>query len=98
MARIWLLALQRSTHKPQHQASNNYIRVETTPVIVQDTAANVEVGQVRVLTLLSSCSGAVVTMSVVIVLYIGEGSHRHVSSATPKQNIHCQLEVCVSTQ
>ena len=76
----------------------NYIRVEDMLVGVQDTAANVEVADIRVIGFLSSCSGAVVTISAIDVdPCTGAETYRRIGSATPKQETRCKWEARIAT-
>ncbi|KAF1933194.1 uncharacterized protein M421DRAFT_415555 [Didymella exigua CBS 183.55] len=76
----------------------NYIRVEDMLVGVQDTAANVEVADIRVIGFLSSCLGAVVTISAIDVdPCTGTESYRRIGSATPRQETRCKWEARIAT-
>lgn len=76
----------------------NYIRVEDMLVGVQDTAANVEVADIRVIGFLSSCSGAVVTIGAIDVdPCTGAETYRRIGSATPKQETRCKWEARIAT-
>jgi hypothetical protein len=76
----------------------NYIRVEDMLVGVQDTAANVEVADVRVIGFLSSCAGDVVTISAIDVdPCTGAETYRRVGSATPRQETRCKWEARLNT-
>jgi hypothetical protein len=76
----------------------NYIRVEDMLVGVQDTAANVEVADIRVIGFLSSCSGAVVTISAIDVdPCTGAETYRRIGSATPRQETRCKWEARIAT-
>lgn len=76
----------------------NYIRVEDMLVGIPDTAANVEVADVRVIGFLSSCAGAVVTISAIEVdPCTGAETYRRIGSATPKQEVRCKWEARLNT-
>ena len=83
------------------QASNtvpNYIRVEDMLVGVQDTAANVEVADIRVIGFLSSCAGALVTISAIDVdPCTGEETYRVIGNAAPRQETRCKWEARLDT-
>jgi hypothetical protein len=71
----------------------NYIRVEDMLVGVQDTAANIEFPDTRVIGYLSSCSGAVVTIEAIDVdPCTGAETYRRIGSATPRQETRCKWE------
>jgi hypothetical protein len=76
----------------------NYIRVEDMLVGVPDTAANVEVADVRVIGFLSSCAGATVTISAIDVdPCTGAETYRRIGSATPRQETRCKWEARLNT-
>jgi hypothetical protein len=71
----------------------NYIRVEDMLIGVADTAANVEFADIKVIGFLSSCSGAIVTISAIEVdPCTGLESYRQIGTATPKQETRCKWE------
>jgi hypothetical protein len=81
------ITTQASTDAP------NYIRVEDMLVGVADTAANVEFADIKVIGFLSSCSGAVVTISAIEVdACTGLETYRQIGTATPKQETRCKWE------
>ncbi|KAJ8106874.1 hypothetical protein OPT61_g9255 [Boeremia exigua] len=77
----------------------NYIRVEDMLVGVTDTAANVEVADIRVIGYLSSCSGALVTISAIDVdPCTGAETYRPIGNASPKQETRCKWEARIATK
>ncbi|KAG9383397.1 hypothetical protein A1F94_005308 [Pyrenophora tritici-repentis] len=71
----------------------NYIRVEDFLVGVADTAANVEVADIKVIGFLSSCTGASVSISAIEVdPCTGKETYRTIGSATPKAETRCKWE------
>ncbi|OAL46422.1 hypothetical protein IQ07DRAFT_150500 [Pyrenochaeta sp. DS3sAY3a] len=71
----------------------NYIRVEDFLVGVPDTAANVEVADIRVIGFLSSCAGSTVIISAIDVdPCSGEETYRQIGTATPRQETRCKFE------
>jgi hypothetical protein len=77
----------------------NYIRVEDMLVGVPDNAANVEFADIRVIGFLSSCAGAVVTISAIEVdPCTGKETYRSIGTATPKQETRCKWEARIAPQ
>jgi hypothetical protein len=65
---------------------------------VADTAANVEFADIKVVGFLSSCSGAIVTISAVEVdPCTGLESYRQIGTAAPKQETRCKWEARIAT-
>ncbi|RMZ71285.1 hypothetical protein GMOD_00005818 [Pyrenophora seminiperda CCB06] len=76
----------------------NYIRVEDFLVGVADTAANVEVADIKVVGYLSSCTGASVSISAIEVdPCTGKETYRTIGSATPKQETRCKWETKIAS-
>jgi hypothetical protein len=76
----------------------NYIRVEEALVGIPDSAANVEVADVRFIGFLSSCAGATVTISAIEVdPCTGKETYRRIGSAVPKQEARCKWEARLNT-
>ncbi|CAO2655339.1 Nn.00g104030.m01.CDS01 [Neocucurbitaria sp. VM-36] len=76
----------------------NYIRVEDFLVGVPDTAANVEVADIRVVGFLSSCTGSTVTISAIEVdPCTGNETYRSIGTATPKQETRCKWEARIAS-
>ncbi|KAK1913289.1 hypothetical protein P3342_005225 [Pyrenophora teres f. teres] len=71
----------------------NYIRVEDFLVGVADTAANVEIADIKVIGFLSSCTGASVSISAIEVdPCTGKETYRTIGSAIPKAETRCKWE------
>ncbi|OSS44749.1 hypothetical protein B5807_10740 [Epicoccum nigrum] len=83
------------------KASNtvpNYIRVEEAIVGVVDPAGNLENAPTRFVGYLSSCSGALVTVSAIDVdPCTGAETLRRIGSATPKQELRCKWEMRITS-
>ena len=76
----------------------NYIRVEDAIVGVVDPAGNLENAPTRFVGYLSSCSGALVTVSAIDVdPCTGAETLRRIGSATPKQELRCKWEMRISS-
>ena len=76
----------------------NYIRVEDFLVGVADTAANVEVADIKVVGYLSSCTGASVSISAIDVdPCTGKQTYRTIGSATPKAETRCKWETKIAS-
>jgi hypothetical protein len=76
----------------------NYIRVEDMIIGVADTAANVEFADIKVVGFLSSCSGAIVTISAIEVdPCTGIETYRQIGTAAPKQETRCKWEARIAT-
>jgi hypothetical protein len=78
----------------------NYIRVEEFLVGVPDTANNVEFADIRAIGFLSSCSGAVVTISAIDVdPCTGKETYRQIGTpVTPRQETRCRWELRIDPQ
>lgn len=76
----------------------NYIRVEDAIVGVVDSAGNLENAPTRFVGYLSSCSGALVTVSAIDVdPCTGAETLRRIGSATPKAELRCKWEMRISS-
>jgi hypothetical protein len=77
----------------------NYIRMEDAIIGVFDSAANVEMADVRFIGYLSSCTGASVSISAIDVdPCTGEESYRQIGTATPKAgDVRCKWEFRADT-
>ena len=76
----------------------NYIRVEDMLVGVSDTAPNVEFADIRVIGFLSSCSGAIVTISAIEVdPCTGKETYRSIGTTTPRQETRCKWEARIAS-
>ncbi|KAF2797557.1 hypothetical protein K505DRAFT_298215 [Melanomma pulvis-pyrius CBS 109.77] len=77
----------------------NYIRVEDALIGVFDSAANVEMADIRFIGYLSSCTGASVTISAIDVdPCTGEETYRQIGTATPRAgDVRCKWEFRADT-
>ncbi|KAJ4362478.1 hypothetical protein N0V83_010571 [Neocucurbitaria cava] len=76
----------------------NYIRVEAFLVGVPDTAANVEVADIRAIGYLSSCAGSTVTISAIEVdPCTGIESYRSIGTVAPRQELRCKWEARIAS-
>lgn len=75
----------------------NFIRVEDMIVGVPDPAGNVEFADMKIIGFLSSCNGALVTISAIDVdPCTGVETLRRIGSATPKQEARCKWEARIA--
>ncbi|KAI4954319.1 hypothetical protein J4E91_002031 [Alternaria rosae] len=76
----------------------NYIRVEDFLIGVPDNSPNVEFADIRVIGFLSSCSGAIVTISAIDVdPCTGKETYRPIGTTTPKQETRCKWEARIAS-
>lgn len=76
----------------------NYIRVEEAIVGILDPAGNLENAPTRFVGYLSSCSGALVTVSAIDVdPCTGAETLRRIGSASPKQELRCKWEMRINS-